>query len=182
MDIEKASQKDNSLPIQPKWALCHGSQPSIQTRKHVLKLILTILLLGLLALNTFQVIRGASPPNVGDHSTNRMELYGNLRLDFGDMVPPVAVDETWTFTAYTNKSCTGESVSISGTGIQACLQINGNETYNTVIVPSLPGDLRLCFYPKDDCSTNATAVTTVTGCTPAKNSTYYLTKPNKQGC
>ena len=182
MDIEKASQKDNSLPIQPKWALCHGSQPSIQTRKHVLKLILTILLLGLLALNTFQVIRGASPPNVGDHSTNRMELYGNPRLDIGDMVPPVAGAETWTFNAFPKNSCTGKVVSKSGTGFQACQQINGNKTYNTVTVPSLPGDLRICLYPEEDCSSNATSITTKIGCTPAMNSSYFAVMGNNQEC
>ena len=181
MDLEKASQEDNAFPIQPEWAPCHGPQPSSQNRKHVLKPISTILLLGLLALITFQAIRGASSPNVGDHSTNWMELQGNLRLYFGDMVPPVAVDENWTFNAFSKEKCAGKTAPKSGIGFASCQQINNNETYASVSVPLLPNDLRICLFRDDDCSANATAITTITGCAPA-NASYYVVKPRLEEC
>ena len=184
MDIKKASQEDNSFPIQPRWAPYHDSQPSSQNKKYILKPILTILLLGLLgllALNTFQAIRGASSPNAGDHSANWMQLQGNLKFYFGDMVPPVAVDESWTFNAFPKEKCVGTTAPKSGTGFQACQQINGNETYVAVSVPVLPSDLRICLFPDDSCSANATAITSITGCAPA-NATYYVVKPRHEEC
>ena len=181
MDSEKASQEGNSFPIQPKWALYHGSQPSSQNRKYILTAILTIFLLGLSALNTFQAVRSASSPSVGDHSANWIELHGNLKLYSGDMVPSVAVDESWTFNAFPKEKCVGETAPKSGTGFQSCQQINRNETYATVSVPLLPSNLRLCLYPDDSCSENATAITTITSCAPA-NATYYVVKLRLEEC
>lgn len=181
MDTDKASHEDNSFPILPKWVSYHGSQPSSQNRKHILKPILTILLLGLLALSTYQVIRGASSPNVGDHSANSMEVYGNLKLSLGDMFPSVTDDETWYLNAYPEEHCVGVVAPKKGEFFQACQQINLNQTYTSVSVPKLPTDLRICLYPDSTCSINATAITTVTGCAPA-NATYYVVQPRLQEC
>ncbi|KAI3325109.1 hypothetical protein HD806DRAFT_553240 [Xylariaceae sp. AK1471] len=181
MDCEKASQEDNSFLIQPKWAPQYGSQHSSQNRKHFLKPVLTILVLGLLALCTFQAIRCTSSPNFGDHSTNGMELHGDINLDFGDMVPSVAVDESWLFNAFSTKQCSGDTAAKSGKGFQACQQINNNKTYATVSVPTLPDSLRLCLYPEGLCSENATAITTPIGCTPA-NASYYAVKGSQEAC
>lgn len=181
MDTDKASHEDNSFPILPKWASYHGSQPSSQNRKHILKPILTVLLLGLLALSTYQVIRGASSPNVGDHSAHSMELHGNLKLSLGDMFPSVADDGNWVYNAYPEEHCVGKVAPKAGSFFAACQQINLNETYTSVSVPLLPSNLRICLYPDQTCSGNATAITTVTGCAPA-NATYYVVKPVLEDC
>ena len=181
MDTEKASQEDNSFPILPKWARYHGSQPSSHNIKYILKPILTILLIGLLALNTFQTFRGASSPNVGDHSANWMELHGNLKSYSGDTVPSVAADDKWVFNAFPNEKCTGVPAPKAGAFFQACQQINAKENYTTVSVPLLPESLRLCLYPDESCSANATAITAITGCAPA-NASYYGVKPRLEEC
>ncbi|KAL8746044.1 MAG: hypothetical protein Q9190_001882 [Brigantiaea leucoxantha] len=181
MDTEKASQEDNSIPMQPKWALCRGSQPSSQNRKRILKPILTILLLGVLALSTFQAIRSASLPNVGGHFTDWIKLNGNLKLHSGDMVAPVAVDEGWLFNAFPKEKCLGTPISQKGSVIQSCEQINSNQTYASVSVPLLSNDLRICFYPDSDCSKNPTAITMKIGCTPA-NAAFYLVKFRMEEC
>ena len=181
MNTEKASQDENTFPILPKWAPYHGSQSSSQNRKHILKPILTILLFGLLSVNTFQAIRGASSPSARDHSANWMDCHGNLKLYLGDMVPRATVDSKWTFNAFPKEKCAGETAVKAGSGFRACEQINRNETYSTVSVPLLPDSLRICLYPNDSCSVNATAITSITGCAPA-NATYYVVKPTLEEC
>lgn len=181
MNTEKAPQEDNSFSIQPKWAPYHGSQPSSQNRKYILKPLLTILLLVLLALNTLQAIRGASSPNVGDHSANWKKVHGNLKLYFDDTVPSVAVDGAWIFNAFPEEKCIGVAAPKAGNGFSFCQQINLNQTYATVSVPLLPSDLRICLYPNDKCSANATAITSITGCAPA-NASYYVVKPRLEEC
>ena len=176
MDMDKASREDTSFPTLPKWAPYHGSRPSSQNRKYILKLVLTTLLLGLLALLTFQAIRGASSPKVGDHSINWTRVHGNLELDLDDMVPPVAGDDAfdWVFNAYPKETCIGQAARESGKGIQVCEQISSNQSYQGVQATLLSEEYKICLYPDDKCSGNATAITTLTGCKPAANASYFM--------
>ena len=181
MDFEKASQEDNSFPVLPKWAPFHGSQSSRQNKKHILKATLAILCLGLLALTTFQTIRGASTPGIKDHSPKWTKLYGDVKLYFGDTISPVAADEHWTFNAFKEKNCVGQAVPKSGTGFAVCQQVNNSQPFSTVSVPVLPDNLRICFYPDANCSGNFTAITAITSCTSA-NATYYVVKLRPEVC
>ena len=184
MDTEKAIQADASFKVQPSWVSCVTCRAT-QKKQYILKCIMGFVLLGLLALNTYQSIYaspiGLSSLQLEQHYTTSIETHEHHDLSLVVEVPPTTNDAPWAFTVYTKNGCSGNATNIKGDGPSVTCQPL-NQAYNSTSVPQLDHTLKICFYEKEECGGNSTEIKTKNDCQNILTSNTYRVLTNETSC
>ena len=166
MDTEKGFQPDTSFQNQSYWASCNICRAP-QKKQFIVKSVFGLVLLGLLALYSYQSIH-ALPSNLSSlqlqqHDAISIKVPEHHTLSLTVETSPTAEDAPWAFTAYRENGCRGEATNLNGDKSSIQCQTS-NQPYNATSVPVLDKSLKLCFYLKADCAGQAQEITHTTDC------------------
>ena len=184
MDTEKGFQADTSFQTKPYWASCHTCRAT-QKKQFIIKSIFGLVLLGLLALSSYQSIH-ALPTNLSSlqlelHNALSVEAQGhhNLSLMVEDSV--TTDDTPWAFTVFTDDGCKGNTTSQNGDGPSTSCQPL-NQPYNATSVGTLDDSLKICFYPEKECDGQPQDSTKAIICQNIPESSSYWVIPSSDDC
>ena len=184
MDTEKSIQADTSFQNQPNWATCHTCRAT-QKKQFILKSIFGFMLLGLLALNSYQSIHAlttkVSSLQLEQHYATSIEAQEHHNLSLMVEAPPTTDGAPWAFTVFAEKGCGGETTNNQGDGTTIQCQPFDQE-YNAVSISTLDESLKLCFYPEDDCGGKPQEVTAKVDCRNLPKSKGYTVPSNISSC
>ena len=184
MDTEKGNQADASFQNQPHWASCQTCRAT-QKKQFILKSIFGFVLLGLLALSSYQSIHAlltkVSSLQLEQHYATSIEAQGHHNLSLTVESPSTTDDAPWAFTAFTKKGCAGNVTNDQGNGTTIQCQ-PFDQVYNAVSVSSLDISLKLCLYPKNNCGGIPVEVTDKVDCKNIPKSRAFKVPSNTSSC
>ena len=184
MDTEKGFQPDTSFQDQPYWASCHTCRAT-QKKPFIIKSIFGLLLLGLLALNSYQSIH-TLPTKLSSlqpkkHNAISIDVEGHHNLSLTIQALPSADDPAWAFTAFTKDGCAGKATNPTGNAtLVACQPFN--QPYEATSVAILDQGLKICLYPDNLCSGVASELTSTTDCQNVATSAGYRVLSSSTSC
>ena len=184
MDTEKGFQADTSFQNQSERASCHTCRGT-QKKQFIIKSIFGLVLLGLLALNSYQSIH-ALPTKVSSlqleqHNAISIEAQGHQDLSLTVEAPQTTAKAPWAFTVYSNESCGGNHTNARGDGPSIQCQ-PFHHAYSATSVPAINRRLKICFYPGKDCVGQSQEVTDPTDCQDIQESKAYKVLSHTSGC